>query len=102
MGRSKGIRSMSASNGNHPNTEVRPQTTRRRFTAAYKRKIVEEAAQCAQGEIGVLLRREGLYSSYLTKWREEYAAGTLNDKPRGPRRNPDATEVKRQIGRASC
>jgi hypothetical protein len=37
---------MSASNGKHPDTEVRPRTTRRRFTAAYKRKIVEEAARC--------------------------------------------------------
>jgi|WetSurMetagenome_2_1015567.scaffolds.fasta_scaffold173332_2 transposase len=86
---------MSASNGKHPNTEVRPQTTRRRFTAAYKRKIVEEAAQCAQGEIGALLRRKGLYSSYLTKWRAEYEAGTLNNNARGPRANPNAAEVKR-------
>jgi len=86
---------MSAPNGNHPDTEVQPQTARRRFTAAYKRKIVEEAAQCAHGEIGALLRREGLYSSYLTKWREEYAAGTLNNKARGPRANPNAAVVKR-------
>jgi transposase len=86
---------MSASNGKHPDAEVRPRTTRRRFTAAYKRKIVEEAAQCAHGEIGALLRREGLYSSYLTKWREEYAAGTLRNKARGPRANPNAAAVKR-------
>jgi transposase-like protein len=86
---------MSASNGKHPDTEVRPQTTRRRFTAAYKRKIVEEAAQCGHGEIGALLRREGLYSSYLTKWRAEYEAGTLTNKARGPRANPNAADVKR-------
>ena len=85
---------MSASNGKHPDAEVRPRTTRRRFTAAYKRKIVEEAAQCAHGEIGALLRREGLYSSYLTKWREEYAAGTLRNKARGPRANPNAAAAK--------
>lgn len=95
MGRSKGIRNMPASNGNRPDTEVRPRATRRRFTAAYKRKIVEEAAQCAHGEIGALLRREGLYASYLTKWRAEYEAGTLNNKARGPRANPNAAEVKR-------
>jgi transposase-like protein len=56
---------------------------------------VEEAAQCAHGKIGALLRREGLYSSYLSKWREEYATGTLSDKARGPRANPNAAEVKR-------
>ena len=86
---------MSASNGKHPDTEVRPRTRRRRFSAAYKRKIVEEAAQCGHGEIGALLRREGLYSSYLTKWRAEYEAGSLHNKARGPRANPNATEVKR-------
>jgi transposase len=86
---------MSTANGNRPKTEVRPQTARRQFTAAYKRKIVEEAGQCAHGEIGALLRREGLYSSYLTKWRAEYEAGTLSNKVRGPRANPNAAEVKR-------
>jgi transposase len=86
---------MPTSNGKHPDTEVRPRTTRRRFSAAYKRKIVEEAAQGGHGEIGALLRREGLYSSYLTKWRAEYEAGTLNNKARGPRANPNAAEVKR-------
>lgn len=86
---------MSASNGKHRDTEVQPRVTRRRFTVAYKRKIVKEAAQCAHGEVGALLRREGLYSSYLTKWREDYAAGTLSDKARGPRVNPNAAEVKR-------
>jgi transposase-like protein len=86
---------MSTANGKHPDTEVRPRMTRRRFTAAYKRQIVEEAAQCKHGEIGALLRREGLYSSYLSKWRAEYEAGTLSDKSRGPRANPNTAEVKR-------
>ena len=86
---------MSASNGKYPSTEVQPPATRRRFTAAYKRQIVEEAAQCGYGELGGLLRREGLYHSYLAKWREEYAAGTLSDKPRGPRPHPTAAEIKR-------
>ena len=86
---------MSASNGKHRSTEVQPRVQRRRFTAAYKRQIVEEAAQCEYGELGALLRREGLYHSTLATWREEYAIGTLSDKPRGPRPNPDAAEVKR-------
>ena len=86
---------MSASNGKYPPTEVQPRATRRRFTAAYKRQIVEEAAQCEHGEIGAMLRREGLYSSYLAKWRAEYEAGILSDKPRGPHANPTTAEVKR-------
>ncbi len=91
---------MSKSNG-HPKTEVEPKATRRRFTAEYKRKIVKEAEQCERGEIGALLRREGLYSSYLSKWREEYASGSLSDKPRGPRANPNRAEVKR-LGRENA
>lgn len=86
---------MSASNGKHPQTEVEPRATRRRFSAAYKRQIVEEAAHCEHGELGALLRREGLYHSTLATWRAEYAAGSLSDKPRGPRRNATAAEVKR-------
>jgi transposase-like protein len=86
---------MSASNGKHLETEVQPRATRRRFSAAYKRQIVEEAAHCEYGELGALLRREGLYHSNLAKWRDEYAAGMLSDKPRGPRANPTAAEVKR-------
>lgn len=49
---------MSASNGQYPATEVQPCARRRRFTAAYKRQIVEEAAQCEYGEVGALLRGE--------------------------------------------
>ena len=45
---------------------------RRRFTAEYKLRILEEADRCKEpGEIGALLRREGLYSSHLTKWRRQ-------------------------------
>ena len=44
--------------------------TRRQFTAAFKLKVLEGAAQCTKpGELGSLLRREGLYSSHLTTWR---------------------------------
>ena len=41
---------------------------RRRFTADYKRRIVREADSCESGQIGALLRREGLYSSHLVEW----------------------------------
>jgi transposase len=77
------------------NPEVQPKPTRRRFTAAYKRRIVQEAAQCGHGEIGPLLRREGLYYSQLATWRKAEAEGELVDKPRGPQPNPAAAEVKR-------
>src|SRR5881397_2539711 len=51
-------------------TEVVAKARRRRFTAEYKRRIVREADRCTHpGEIGALLRREGLYSSHLTTWR---------------------------------
>jgi transposase-like protein len=86
---------MVSSNGHHRSTEVQPRTSRRRFTAEYKRRIVEEAAGCQYGEVGALLRREGLYHSNLRKWRAEYEAGTLSEKPRGPRANPGAAEMKR-------
>jgi hypothetical protein len=61
-----------------PDPEVPSQPVRRRFTAAYKLSILEQADQCSQpGQIGALLRREGLYSSHLTAWRKQRRAGTL-------------------------
>jgi len=51
---------------------------RRRFTAQYKRDILARADACTQtGELSALLRREGLYSSHLTKWRQARASGEL-------------------------
>jgi transposase-like protein len=61
-----------------PNLEVRAVAKRRQFSAAYKLAVLEEADHCSNpGEIGALLRREGLYSSHLTMWRRERAAGAL-------------------------
>jgi transposase-like protein len=61
-----------------PDPEVVPQAKRRRFSAAYKKRILEEVDRCTQpGEIGALLRREGLYSSHLSKWREQRERGQL-------------------------
>lgn len=52
-------------------TEVTAKAKRRVFTAAYKKRILQEAESCQQpGEIGALLRREGLYSSHLAVWRK--------------------------------
>ena len=72
-----------------PETEVTAKAQRRRFTAEYKRRIVREADRCTKlGEIGALLRREGLYSSQLTNWRGARDRGELEGlapKRRGPR-----------------
>ncbi|MBC7322896.1 MAG: transposase, partial [Acetomicrobium sp.] len=65
---------------------------RRTFTAAYKLRILEEADACNKpGEIGALLRREGLYSSNLTTWRRQRDEGllqALSPKKRGRRPTP--------------
>ncbi|MEM4846680.1 MAG: hypothetical protein QW794_02855, partial [Thermosphaera sp.] len=56
-----------------PNPEVVEKPKRRQFTAEYKLRILQEAEACAPGELGALLRREGLYSSNLTNWRRQRA-----------------------------
>jgi transposase len=70
-----------------PDPEVVPKAERRKFSAEYKRRVLEEADACTEsGQIGALLRREGLYSSHLTTWRRQREAGlleTLSPKKRG-------------------
>jgi transposase len=70
-----------------PSAEVQERPIRRQFTAAYKLSIVLEADRCdGWGQIGALLRREGLYRSHLDKWRKLHAAGRLESpRPRGPK-----------------
>jgi transposase-like protein len=64
-------------NGNAPEVAEKPK--RRTFDAAYRLQIVEEADRCVEpGQIGQLLRREGLYSSHLSKWRRQRDEGALN------------------------
>ena len=82
-----------------PETEVLAKAQRRRFTAEYKRRILKEADRCLRpGEIGALLRREGLYASALTVWRVARERGELAGlaaKKRGPRaRRSDPRERK--------
>ena len=58
--------------------EVTAKARRRQFTAEYKRKVLAEAEACTKpGEIGALLRREGLYSSHLVEWRRARDSGAL-------------------------
>jgi transposase len=73
-----------------PDPEVVERARRRQFTASYKLGILEEADQCSvSGQLGQLLRREGLYSSHLAEWRRHRAQGTLA--ALGPRRRGPAT-----------
>jgi transposase-like protein len=80
--------------------EVLETKPRRKFTAKYKLRILAEADRCSQpGELGALLRREGLYSSNLTTWRRQREKGLLkamSPKKRGRKRkakNPLAAKV---------
>lgn len=86
-----------------PDPEVPERPKRRQFTAEYKRSIVAQAEACRDdGAIGVLLRREGLYSSHLTTWRRQREQGELNalaPKKRGRKStaNPLAEENQRLL-----
>ena len=81
--------------------EVDSKAMRRRFSAKYKRRILQEADQGGPGGIAALLRREGLYSSHLTTWRKQRESGEiagLEPRKRGKKpvtRNPLAGEVHR-------
>src|SRR4249919_715571 len=81
-------------------SEVPEKPVRRRFDAVYKLRILDEADHCTQsGELGQLLRREGLYSSHLSTWRQQRDEGILSaltPKRRGRKgkpNNPLADEV---------
>jgi transposase-like protein len=85
-----------------PDPEVAEKKPRRRFTAKYKLRILHEADNCTEsGQLGALLRREGLYSSNLTTWRRQREKGIfsgLTPKKRGRKnkpKNPLADQVAR-------
>lgn len=80
-----------------PNTEVVAKAKRKRFSATEKLRILREVEGCrGSGEVGALLRREGIYSSYLTTWRKQRELGELDGlspHKRGPKPNPEAIEL---------
>ena len=86
-------------------TEVPEKARRRTFDRAYRLRIVEEADGCTEpGQIGELLRREGLYSSQLSNWRRQRVEGSLsetNSKKRGrkPKKRDSAQEELEQLRR---
>jgi len=85
-----------------PEPEVVAVAKRRRFSMSFKRRVVRAAeARKEPGEVGALLRREGLYSSHLCQWRKEIAAveeAALSPKPRGPKPDVIKAEERRVLG----
>lgn len=80
-------------------TEVVAKPKRRQHSAEYKLRILRELDECiGKGEVGAILRREGLYSSLISKWREQREQGSLNGlggPRRGPKVDPNAAELAR-------
>jgi transposase len=109
VGERKGIDRASVAAEGVPDPELVERPRRRRFSAEYKLAILREADGCGKpGEIGALLRREGLYSSLLTEWRRARDSGALRalERPRGrPKADPrDAQMValRRRAERAEA
>ena len=76
--------------------EVTQKAARRRFTAEYKRRIALEAESCSlPGEIGALLRREGLYSSVLQRWRRQLREESLSSSEKSNSKPSSAQELAR-------
>ena len=82
-----------------PDAEVVVTASRRQFSQSYKQRVLAEADQCqTSGEVGGLLRREGLYSSHLSRWRQAREQGKLAgdaERKRGRKADPQAAQVAR-------
>ena len=92
-----------------PDPELVEQAKRRTFTAKYKAEILANADACTEpGEVGELLRREGLYTSHLTYWRKQRKDGALKElgKPRGrkpvDRRDQEIARLQRKLERSEA
>lgn len=98
---------LTAANGAaSPDPEVLEKARRRRFTAEYKASVLREYEATPKGERGALLRREGLYSSHINKWREDRAkldVKALQPRKRGPKPkpqpDPEVALLRRQVAR---
>jgi transposase len=95
--------------GAPPDPELVERPRRRRFTARYKLEILEKADVCTRpGEVGELLRREGLYTSHLTYWRKQRKDGALRELGRvrgrtpADRRDREIAELRRRAERAEA
>ncbi len=81
-----------------PDPEVEARPKRRRFAAEYKARILREAERCKKpGEIGALLRREGLYSSHLITWRRQRERDGMAglSRKRGPKADPERESARK-------
>ena len=88
---------VTGSRASDPDPEVPAKVERRRFPPAYRLRILKEVDACKRpGEVGALLRREGLYSSLLTNWRRQREAGALQAM-RGRRRGPTPRPVDPRV-----
>jgi transposase len=92
-----------------PDPELVERAARRRFSAKYKLEILQKADRLERpGEIGELLRREGLYTSHLTYWRKQREAGALEalgrprGRPKGDRRDAQIAGLERRLERAEA
>jgi transposase len=90
-----------------PDPELVEQAKRWSFSAGYKARILAEADACTRpGEVGELLRREGLYTSHLTYWRKQRKDGALKElgRPRGrkptDKRDAEIAALRRRAERA--
>lgn len=93
-----GRRPTGSPEGARRTTEVLPKAARRQYTAEYKRKIVEQASKCREaGQVGALLRREGIYSSQLANWRRKYDQGALKALSQSRGRRPTKTTTGQQM-----
>ncbi len=89
-----------------PDPEVSERAKRRRFTAEYKLRVLREADACkGDGDLGALLRREGLYSSHLATWRrqrDKIAKAGMKARKRGPKpqgADPKVKQLERENAR---
>jgi hypothetical protein len=92
-----------------PDPELVERPQRRSYSARYKQRILEAADACKEpGEVGALLRREGLYTSHLTYWRKQREQGTLEalgrQRGRKPadRRDREIAELRARAERAEA
>ncbi len=86
----------SSSSASVPETRGSSRAGRRRFTVEYKTRVVQEAARLrGSGEVGALLRREGLFSSQLAMWRTQYQTGVRHalSQKRGPKAKTDGVSL---------
>lgn len=92
------VKSKVISGDEYPNPEVKAKASRRRFSTAYKLRILSEAENCTEsGELGALLRREGLYDSHLWRWRKAQEEGRLNLSSKREKKTAKTQALKQTI-----